>query len=96
MTSSASCKNELLTERPSGLATLRLTASSNLFGDSAGKLPGPPREKVTTGKIKPGKPAPATVRNLAALFYESRLLFLTWHRQTELYRISALTILISE
>ena len=40
MTSSASSKNELLTERPSVLATLRLTASSNLFGDSAGELPG--------------------------------------------------------
>src|SRR5262249_19695433 len=40
ITSSASSKNDSRIERPSVLAVLRLTASSNLFGDCTGKLPG--------------------------------------------------------
>src|SRR2546430_3704807 len=40
ITSSASCKNDSRSERPRALAVLRLTTSSNLTGDCAGKLPG--------------------------------------------------------
>src|SRR5262249_45059625 len=40
MTSSASNKNDSGSERPSALAALRLTTSSNLTGDCAGRLPG--------------------------------------------------------
>ena len=40
ITSSASSKNESRSDRPNALAVLRLTTSSNLFGDCAGKLPG--------------------------------------------------------
>src|SRR5262245_16625364 len=39
MTSSARSRKDSRTERPSALAVLRLTASSNLSGDWTGKLP---------------------------------------------------------
>src|SRR4030095_2090519 len=40
ITSSASSKNDSRIDRPSALAVLRVTTSSNLSGDCAGKLPG--------------------------------------------------------
>src|SRR5215831_12281102 len=40
ITSSASCKIELRTERPRALAVLRLKTNSNLVGDCTGKLLG--------------------------------------------------------